>query len=437
MDFAEAEGFLNATEMHGIKPSLDRIEVLCRKLGDPQLRYPSIHITGTNGKTSTARMIASILMRNGKRVARYTSPHLQSVTERISVNGRPMPEEDFAEFMGRIAPLVEEANAETGDPLSYFEVSTALAFRYFAAREVDVAVMEVGMGGRWDATNIVDSRVSVITNVAWDHVEELGPALADIAREKAGIIKPGVPVVCGEADPAVLEVLEAAADGCGAPFKLLGRDFELLYRVSYGIQTERIGQFIGVRGLLREYADLFLPLLGDYQAANAACAVAACESYAGGLRYLSFEDVGQGLARVSSPGRLEVVSFNPLVLLDGAHNEEGARRLARVLANDIDYERLVLVLGILEDKDWRGMLRVLVPLADTVILTRSRSARAARPEDLRREAGLLGREALLVEEVPEAVKAARTLAGVGDAVCVTGSLYTVGEARDALNLKIV
>jgi dihydrofolate synthase/folylpolyglutamate synthase len=296
--------------------------------------------------------------------------------------------------------------------------------------------MEVGMGGRWDATNIVDSRVSVITNIAWDHVEELGPTLADIAREKAGIIKPGVPVVCGEADPGILEVLAAAADGNGAPFKLLGRDFELLYQVSYGIQTERIGQVIGVRGLLREYADLFLPLLGDYQAVNAACAVAACECYAGGLRYLSFDDVEKGLGRAVSPGRLEAVSFNPLVLLDGAHNEDGARHLAQVLVNDIDYEHLILVLGILEDKDWRGILRVLVPLADTVILTRSCNVRAAALEDLRWEVKLMGREALLVEDVPEAVKTARTLAGVGDVVCVTGSLYTVGEARDSLNLRI-
>ncbi len=221
-------------------------------------------------------------------------------------------------------------------------------------------------------------------------MEELGPTLDDIAREKAGIIKPGIPVICGEADPEILEVLEAACIEREAPFKLLGRDFELLYQVSYGIQTEKIGQVIGIKGLLREYADVFLPLLGDYQAVNAACAVAAVECYAGGLRYLSFDDVEKGLGKVVSPGRLEVVSFNPLVLLDGAHNEDGARHLAQVLANDIDYEHLILVLGILEDKDWRGILRVLVPLADTVILTRSHNQRAAELEDLRWEVKLHG-----------------------------------------------
>ncbi len=436
MNFTEAEAYLNATEMHGIKPSLDRIRILCRKMGDPQSRYPSIHVTGTNGKTSTSRMITSILMAGGKRVARYTSPHLQSVTERISVDGRPIGRADFTQQMERIIPLVERTNAETGDPLSYFEVSTALAFGYFAARKVDVAVMEVGMGGRWDATNLVDSRVSVITNVALDHVQELGPDLTDIAREKVGIIKPGYPVVCGVANPKILEIVEEACRTWKAPLKLLGRDFELLYHVAYGIQTEKIGQVIGIKGLLREYADLFLPLLGDYQAVNAACAVAALECYAGGPRYLSFNEVEKGLGQVRSPGRLEVASFNPLLLLDGAHNEDGARHLAQVLANDIDYERLILVLGILEDKDWRGILRLLVPLADTVILTRSSNERAASLELLRGEVSRMGKQPLLVEDVAEAVKTARTLAEVSDLVCVTGSLYTVGEARDALGLKI-
>jgi dihydrofolate synthase/folylpolyglutamate synthase len=436
VDFAEAEAHLNATEMHGIKPSLDRIRILCRKMGDPQSHYPSIHVTGTNGKTSTSRMITSVFMAQGRRVARYTSPHLQSVTERITIDGRPISRSDFAQQMERIIPLVEQTNAETGDPLSYFEVSTALAFGYFAARKVDVAVMEVGMGGRWDATNLVDSRVSVITNVALDHVQELGPELTDIAREKVGIIKPGYPVVCGVADPEILEIVEEACRTWKAPLKLLGRDFELLYHVSYGIQTEKIGQVIGIKGLLREYADIFLPLLGDYQAVNAACAVAALECYAGGPRYLSFSEVEKGLGQVRSPGRLEVVSLNPLLMLDGAHNEDGARHLAQVLANDIDYERLILVLGILEDKDWRGILRLLVPLADTIILTRSSNERAASLELLRGEVSRMGKQPMLVEDIAEAVKTARTLAEVSDLVCVTGSLYTVGEARDSLGLPI-
>ncbi len=436
MNFTEAEAYLNATEMHGIKPSLDRIRVLCKKMGDPQTRYPAIHVTGTNGKTSTSRMITSILMANGRKTARYTSPHLQSVTERISVDGRPISQAEFANQMERIAPLVDRTNAETGDPLSYFEVSTALAFGYFAARKVDVAVMEVGMGGRWDATNLVDTEVSVITNVAMDHVVELGPALTDIAREKVGIIKPGKPVVCGVADLDILEIVEEACLEADAPLKLFGRDFELLYQVTYGVQTERIGQAVGIKGLLREYPELFLPLLGEYQAVNSACAVAAAECYAGGLRYLSLTEVEKGLGQVRSPGRLEVVSMNPLLMLDGAHNEDGARHLAQALRNDIDYDKLILVLGILEDKDWKSILKLLVPLADTIILTRSGNDRAASVELLRGEVARLGKRPILVEEVGEAVRAARTLAEVGDLVCITGSLYTVGEAREALALPI-
>ena len=433
MDFQEAEAFLDATALHGVKPSLERIELLCRKLGDPQKRFPSLHVTGTNGKTSTARMIASVLEEGGRRVGLYTSPHLHSVTERIMVDERPIRREDFASLMTRIAPLVEETDRETGDPLSYFEVSTALAFAYFAARRVDVAVVEVGMGGRWDATNLVDARVAVVTNVAMDHVEELGPTLADIAREKAGIIKPGCIAVGGALTPEALEVVEEACAEKGVSLKLLGRDFEVLYQVTLGVQTERLGQMVGIRGLFRQYADLYIPLLGDYQAVNAACAVAALEAWAGSPRRLPYEDVERGLARVSSPGRLEVVSYHPLVLLDGAHNLDGARKLARVLANDLDYERLILVLGILQDKDWRSMLEVLVPLAGEVVVTRPRNERAASLEMLAEEVRRLGKKAVEVEGVAEAVRRARTLASVSDLVCVTGSLYTVGEAREALH----
>ncbi len=436
MDFQEAEKYLDSTDKYGIKPSLDRITLLCEKLGNPQLGYPSIHITGTNGKTSTARMISSVLEAMGKKTARYTSPHLQSVTERICINGIPISAGDFARYMEMIIPSVEETNRETGDPLSYFEISTALAFLYFSTRKVDVAVVEVGMGGRWDATNLVDSRVSVITNLGYDHVEELGPSLVDIAREKAGIIKPGNIVVSGVSEPELLEIVERTCREKGCPLRLLGRDFEVLYHVTYGITTERVGQVIGVKGLYREYADIFVPLLGEYQAVNAACAIAALEAFAGSPRQISLQEVERGLGRVTSPGRLEVASLHPLVLLDGAHNPDGAQKLAQVLRSEIDYDRLILVLGILEDKDFRKILQILTPLADIVILTRSRSARAASTSTLSYEVKKMGKECYAVEDVAGAVKLARTLAEVSDLVCVTGSLYTVGEAREALKLKL-
>jgi dihydrofolate synthase/folylpolyglutamate synthase len=436
LDFKEAEEFLNSTDKYGIKPSLDRIKLLCDKLGNPQLRFPSIHITGTNGKTSTARMISSVLVTMGKKTARYTSPHLQSVTERISIDERPISERDFARFMEKIKPWIEETNLETGDPLSYFEISTALAFKYFADRRVDIAVVEVGMGGRWDATNLVDSRVSVITNIAYDHVAELGPTLEDIAREKVGIIKPGNVVISAVREPGLQEIVEQACRDNRCPMKLLGKDFETLYHVTYGLNTGKVGQIIGVRGLFREYADIYLPLLGEYQAVNAACAIAALEALVGHPRGLSPGDVERGLGKISSPGRLEVVSYDPVVLLDGAHNLEGAHKLAQVLRNDLDYDRLILVLGILEDKDYRGILQALVPLAHVVVLTRSQNARAASIDLLKGEVRRMRKECLTADTVPKALKLARTQAGVTDLVCVTGSLYTVGEARDALRLPV-
>jgi dihydrofolate synthase/folylpolyglutamate synthase len=435
MNFREAEEFLDRRARYGIKPSLDRIRVLCSKLEDPQLRYPSIHVTGTNGKTSTARMIASIMEVGGRRVGRYTSPHLQSVTERICINGKPVSEREFAASLERIAPYVEETDRETGDPLTYFEVNTAQAFLLFAERKVDLAVVEVGLGGRWDATNLVDSKVQVITGVALDHVEELGGTVRDIAGEKAGIIKGGGIVVSGVGDAEALEVVEEVTREKGCELKQLGREFQILYQVAYGIESGRLGQVVGVRGLLREYPELHVPLLGDFQAANAACAVAACEAYAGSPRELSSTEVEAGLKRVRNPGRLEVVSFHPLVVLDGAHNPEGASRLARVILNDLDYEKLILVVGILKDKDMRGILEALVPLADTVVLTRSSYERAAPTAALERLVEVMGVRCVKVERVAEAVKFARTLASVSDMVCVTGSLYTVGEARTALGLK--
>ncbi len=435
MDYRQAEEYLNERARFGIKQGLDRIRILCGKLGDPQLDFPSIHITGTNGKTSTARMAASILEVGGKKVGRYTSPHMQKITERISINGRIIAEEDFAAFMKRIVPAVEETDAETGDPLTYFEISTALAFLYFSRRKVEVGVVEVGLGGRWDATNLVDSRVQVVTGVSLDHVAELGGTLVEIAREKAGIIKEGSTVISAVGDPEALDLIADACEERDSDLKLLGRDFELLYNLTYGIDTGRIGQALGIKGLLREYPDLFIPLLGEHQAINSCCAVAACEAYAGSLAELSSTEVEAGLRRVKSPGRLEVVSLHPLVLLDGAHNPEGAGRLARVIRNDLDYEKLILVIGILEDKDVKKILEILLPLASTVIVTQSSDERAMPARKLEQTIRRLGYDCVVVEKVGEAVRFARTLAAVTDMVCVTGSLYTVGEARTALGLR--
>jgi dihydrofolate synthase / folylpolyglutamate synthase len=435
MDFKTAKDYLDKTSRFGIKPSLDRIQVLCSKLGDPQLDFPSIHITGTNGKTSTARMISSIMQTAVTRIGRYTSPHMQSVTERISLNGRLISESDFAGVLEKILPAIEETDRETGDPLTYFEITTAMAFTYFAERKVDLGVVEVGLGGRWDATNIVDSQLQVITGIALDHVAELGGTLREIAAEKAGIIKQASAVISTAANREVLDVLEDSCREKGCDLKLLGRDFDLFYNVTYGVDTGKIGQALGIQGVLREYPEIFLPLLGEHQAINAACAVAACETYAGSLEGLSIQQVEKGLGRATSPGRLEVVSMNPLVILDGAHNPDGAMRLSNVISNDLDYEKLILVIGILEDKDFKQILEILLPLASTAIATQSSYERATPARTIAAAAKRMGHDCLVIEHVDEAVKFSRTLAGVGDTVCITGSLYTVGEARTALGLR--
>lgn len=435
MNFKEAEEYLNKAARHGIKPSLDRIRILLSKLGDPQLKYPSIHITGTNGKTSTARMISSILEVGGRKVARYTSPHMQSVTERICIDGRPVSEREFAALLERIIPQVEETDRETGDPLSYFEVTTAMAFLHFARRKVDLGVIEVGLGGRWDATNLVDSRIQVITGVALEHMAELGDTLKKIAYEKAGIIKEKSTVISAVGNREALEVISSTCRDKNSALKLFGRDFQLLYNLTYGIETGKVGQAVGLKGLLREYPEVFIPLLGEHQAINAACAVAACEAYTGSLAAISTTEVEAGMSKIGSPGRLEVVSMDPLVLLDGAHNPDGASRLAHVIRNDLDYERFILVIGILEDKDLRQMLELLLPLASTVVVTQCTDERAMPAHTLAATIEEMGYDSVVVESVAEAVKFARTLASVSDMVCVTGSLYTVGEARTAMGLQ--
>jgi dihydrofolate synthase/folylpolyglutamate synthase len=435
VNFVEAEEYLDKAARHGIKPSLDRIRVLCAKLGDPQLKFPSIHITGTNGKTSTARMISSILEVGGRKVARYTSPHMQSITERMCIDGRPISESEFANLLERIIPQVEETDKETGDPLSYFEITTAMAFVHFAKRKVDIAVVEVGLGGRWDATTLVDSHIQVITSIAMDHVAELGGTLEKIAWEKAGIIKDDSYVISAVAGSEALKVISDTCDEKKSNLKLFGKDYQLLYNLTYGIDTGKVGQAVGIQGLLREYPEIFVPLLGEHQAINAACAVASCEAYAGSLSALSSTEVEMGMRRVTSPGRLEVVSLDPLVLLDGAHNPDGASRLAHVISNDLVYDNFILVVGILEDKDVGQMLDLLLPLTSTVIVTQSKEERAM---PARRIAALVeekGYDCLVMESISEAVKFSRTLAAVSDMVCVTGSLYTVGEARTALGLK--
>jgi dihydrofolate synthase/folylpolyglutamate synthase len=420
--YPEAITFLYGLQRHGIKLGLETTAGLLSALSDPHTRYPSFHIGGTNGKGSTAAVLAAILQAAGHRVGLYTSPHLIDFRERIRVNGVPIAEQDVAALAGRL----KEAMPVTTFP-TFFEFTTAMAFSYFADCGVDVAVVEVGMGGRFDATNVLVPLASAITNVALDHQEYLGETVPAIAFEKAGIIKTSVPLVVGHLRPEAAEVIGAIAHERSAPQYALGQAFQ-----AHG-HPDRFDY----AGIHQSYRDLSCPLAGQHQLDNAACALALLELGAAHLpsRPDMEEAVRTGLREVHWPGRLEVVEEHPTVLLDGAHNPAAAEVVARYLQDFREAHpgsRVVLVLGMMRDKDMRSVMKLLFPLADEVILTQARHDRAATVRELR---ACLPDPSPPAHDSPGAVEAlalAKGLAETADLVCVTGSLMLVGELKASL-----
>jgi dihydrofolate synthase / folylpolyglutamate synthase len=425
MDYREAVEALYARVPTRMGPSLERISHLLDLLDHPERTAPAIHLTGTNGKTTTARMIASLLAAFEVGAGLYTSPHLQDLRERIALASRPISTEELAETWTYLAPFVAEVDAAHEQPVTFYEALTALAFTWFAELPVDAQVVEVGMGGTWDATNLVHGQVAVINRVGLDH-PELGDTPVAVAREKAGIIKQGATVVSQAQEPAVLEVLAERAAGLDARLLLEGRDFALQRR-----RQALGGQVLELRGPAGAVDDVFLPLHGRHQADNAAGALAAVQAFLGD-RELDPDTIRAGFAAVTSPGRLEVVGRSPLVLLDGAHNPDGARALAAALLEEFVVDRRTLVVACLADKDLRGILEGLAPAAGRLVVTQNRNPRSAPAERLRKEAEALGLHAETAPDVATAVQAAIAAAGETEAVVVCGSLYTVGEARDLL-----
>ncbi|KAA9394021.1 bifunctional folylpolyglutamate synthase/dihydrofolate synthase [Kocuria coralli] len=426
-------------------PRLDAMQQAVEILGDPHRSAPVIHITGTNGKTSTARMIEALLLAHDLRVGRYTSPHLERVTERITVDGEEVTEETFVRVFNEIAPYVAVVDArltEAGAPrLTYFELMTVLAFAVFADAPVDVMVLEVGLGGSWDATNVADAAVSVVTPIDLDHTDLLGDTVEDIAQEKAGIIKPGGFLISAAQDPDAAQVLLERARELGAQFRFEGVEFGVEQRLP-GVG----GQQITVRGLAGTYEDLLLPVLGEHQASNAALAIAAVEAFVGGgEKPLGQGIVTDGLGAVTSPGRLELMQPSPPVVVDAAHNPHGIAASAAALVETFHPERLYGVLGVLGDKDVDGILQALLDgyahLDAQWWFTASDSPRALAPETLTRVAVELGfaegsvHVAETVDDaVAEALEAARTEdAEKGEStVLITGSVTVAGAARRTL-----
>jgi dihydrofolate synthase/folylpolyglutamate synthase len=430
LKYSEAVDYLDGKVVLGVKPSLDRIAAACCLMGDPHNEFDSIQVTGTNGKTSVSHMIAGILRSCGFSTGMFTSPHLETVRERISVNGRLISASQFAETMTDIKPIVEKAEKEVSEKLTYFELVTAMAYHFFRRERIDVAVLEAGMGGRWDSTNVVDSEVAVITNIGLDHVNELGRTREKIAVEKAGIINEGAVVITAESTREILMVLAERCQEVGAALKVFGRDFRLDFHVPYRVAGEPPAQYVSVRGLEgREFKDIKLPLLGKHQAVNASCAIASCQAYTDPREKTDIEEYRGALEASAVPGRLDILSEHPLVVADGAHNVLGVDRLAAALTSEFDYDRLVIVVSILEDKDARGMLKVLGAIADELIVTENRSARSISAQKLADYCRMDRISHRTEPDFARAMALGRKLAGKDGMVCVTGSLFTVSEAR--------
>jgi dihydrofolate synthase/folylpolyglutamate synthase len=406
-------------------PSLDNINTFMDLMGQPHLSYPVIHITGTNGKGSTTQIITQLLIAHGLQVGTYTSPHLEKLTERISRNNEPISEQDFADCVAAIADI----EVIGGVRPSYFEVMTAAAFRYFADTAVDVAVIEVGMLGRWDATNVVNSSVAVVTNIALDHTEFAGPRLEDIAFEKVGISKPGSVLVVGDTNEELREIWNAAES---AAVLLRGNDFEVSENeLAVG------GRMIDVRTERAVYRELPLPLHGQHQGDNAAIALTAVEEFFGNV--LDVDVVREGFAAVKMPGRFEVLGRGPLVVIDGAHNPAGADVCAQVFFDDFSPEgKRILVVGALKGRDPQMLLSALrADEFDVVICCTAPSPRGLAANDVASTAKQMGCEQVVVcETVEVACDKALSIAREEDAVLVAGSLYVVGSARTYLRRKL-
>ncbi len=421
MSYPASLAFLYGLQKHGIKLGLDSITDLLVRLGNPQERYRAIHIGGTNGKGSTAALAASVLQAAGYRVGLYTSPHLVDFRERVRVNGDPIPEDAVARLTARL----RQAMGSTGTP-TFFEFTTALAFQHFAESEVEAAVIEVGLGGRFDATNTVRPAVSVITTVALDHQDYLGESVGAIAFEKAGIIKRNVPVVTGRLSSEALEVIEQVARDRNAPVHRLARDFQAAGDPLTGFCYD---------GLRWNHRGLSCPLPGFHQLDNAACALASLELAADVGLPVSEEAVRVGLRETHWEGRLEVADRHPTLLLDGAHNPAAAEVVASYLASHRQAHpasRIILVIGMMRDKDRAGVLRRLLPLADELVLTQAQVPRAASVQELAASLGETAGTVQAAAHSADALALARTLASPEDLICVTGSLMLVGEVKALL-----
>lgn len=419
-----------------IEPTLDRIAALVDMLGSPQLTYPTIHIGGTNGKTTTSRMIDSLLFEMGLRTGRFTSPHLESFLERIAINGQSIDAKALIFSFNDISAYLDLMDEKFDNPISFFEAITALAFAAFAEHPIDVGVIEVGMGGLWDATNVVDADVSVIMPIGLDHTEYLGETLTEIAQTKAGIIKEGGFVVLAQQEPECAVELMKQAALVGADIAREGIEYSVISRsVAVG------GQLLTIQGTKEIYTDIFVPLHGKHQASNAAAALVAVEIFFGDQE-LDIEAVRAGFAQVTSPGRCEIVHRDPTVILDAAHNPHGAAALAETIQSEFTFDEVIGIFAPMGDKDVRGILLELEQVMDTVIVSANSSPRAMKIDALELMAiEIFGSDRVFTSEtIATAIDKAvtdsiRPLSEDTIGILITGSVVSVGEARTIVRKK--
>ncbi len=402
---------------------LRRVFLILERLGNPHLKAKSLHITGTNGKGSTSAMLASTLTAAGYTTGLYTSPHLLTMRERIMLDGQMITEEEVARIMTRLRPEIEAVNQEARyGILTVFEVLTVLSFVYFAERACQFQVMEVGMGGRFDATNVIQPEVCLLTSISYDHMEVLGDTLTKIAGEKCGIIKPGCVVISHPQAAEADKVIEATCREKGVKLIRVGKDI-----TRQEISHDFDHQDMEVHGRLGNYL-VSIPLLGQYQLDNTAAAVAALEVLMERGVQLCKDDILNGLARVDFPGRMQIISRNPLIVVDGGHNPGAAHNLKEALQHYFKPNKTILVIGVSNDKDLAGVVKELAPVSDLVIATRANNPRSTKPEVIAAEFARYGIQTRIAAGIPEALAKAKLMAGTNDLICATGSLFVVGEA---------
>jgi dihydrofolate synthase/folylpolyglutamate synthase len=408
--------YLYGLQNHGIKFGLNSTQNLLARAGNPHHKLRFIHIAGTNGKGSTAAILSRILSNHGVRTGLYTSPHLVRFTERFRFNDIEVPAERMLQVFEKI-----QATLDGREPPTFFEMVTAMAFLYFYEEQADVVIAETGLGGRLDATNVITPEVCLITNIGFDHQEYLGSTLSSIAHEKAGIIKQGVPVVTGALQPLVQGVLKTTCMNKGSPLYRFKSDFRVRRNADGSFQYQ---------GIRKRMPSLNLNLIGSHQVGNAALALAALEILEQKRFLMLWPDlVKQSMRQVRWPARLEVLQNNPTIVLDGAHNPQGAEALRFALKENFTYKKLHLVMGIMADKDIMGILRRLLPIAETAIFTKPRYSRGANPDDLRKMARPYIQKYYVIPDAASAIQEAMHLAGPDDLICITGSLYFAGEVK--------